>query len=353
MYEEQSQTENLQPEASAVTAKYKDYKRICLKLGLFITVMLLLREIAPLAITFVVRLMPDNELLKYSAQLIISALFLQIAPSFIGAFMLKYRGVTMKNGYKKPERCLKAISNFPAIYGFAMTINIITLVVIYLVTVNVDVEESFTPMNSITPGSLPQALILFVLLAIVAPIFEEFIFRGCVLNALKPYGNGLAVFVSAFFFGAMHGNFQQFFYAFAVGIALGYIAVATNSIFPTTILHAMLNAISGILLIFMATEPVSQMLSGTGDANNAVCVTFAFFILAVLLTALIGFILMIKKLVRIRKYHLAAVWTEISNRKKVLLLLIMPTTIIAVLLLVDVYGGFDTITALLSKLLLR
>lgn len=78
------------------------------------------------------------------------------------------------------------------------------------------------------------------------------------MNLLKPYGSGVAVFVSAFCFGIFHGNFQQFFYAFILGILLGYISYATNSMFCNTALHAMFNAISGIIMIFVSTEPVQK-----------------------------------------------------------------------------------------------
>ena len=47
--------------------------------------------------------------------------------------------------------------------------------------------------------------------------------------------------LTAFIFGVYHGNFDQFPYAFAVGIFLGMIGVRSNSLIPSTILHVVNN----------------------------------------------------------------------------------------------------------------
>ena len=51
----------------------------------------------------------------------------------------------------------------------------------------------------------------------------------------------MAIFGSAFLFGLFHGNFGQFFYAFAVGAVFAYVALRTGGIRYTVALHFLVN----------------------------------------------------------------------------------------------------------------
>jgi len=52
---------------------------------------------------------------------------------------------------------------------------------------------------------------------------EEFVFRRCVINHLKPYGEKAALITSAFLFALFHGSINQIFYAFGLGLVFGYL----------------------------------------------------------------------------------------------------------------------------------
>lgn len=81
---------------------------------------------------------------------------------------------------------------------------------------------------------------------LIAPIFEEFIYRGAVLRSLEKYGKCFAVLISAMLFGLMHGNFYQIFMAMGVGIILGYLATE-YSIKLTILLHIINNVCVQVL----------------------------------------------------------------------------------------------------------
>ena len=68
-------------------------------------------------------------------------------------------------------------------------------------------------------GLLPRIIVV----GILAPIFEELIFRKLLIDHLSKYGTFLAIVVSGLFFGLFHGNFQQFFYAAGLGFLFAYI----------------------------------------------------------------------------------------------------------------------------------
>ena len=80
-----------------------------------------------------------------------------------------------------------------------------------------------------------------ILLVLLAPVLEEWIFRKLILRRLAPWGEPVAIFGSAFLFGLFHGNFGQFFYAFAVGAVFAYVALRTGGIRYTVALHFLVN----------------------------------------------------------------------------------------------------------------
>ncbi len=99
-------------------------------------------------------------------------------------------------------------------------------------------------VNVITGSNIWISAIYIVLLA---PPFEEFLFRKLICDRTIKYGQGTAVVVSGLIFGLFHGNFNQFFYAFALGCFLAYIYVRTGTIKYSTILHMMVNFVGSVL----------------------------------------------------------------------------------------------------------
>ncbi len=327
----------------------KSYKADCLRLGFFLTVTLLIRDLASGLSPLLSRALSgvDSESLVYAITLLYSGLCLQIIPSVLAAVMLKYSLKNICGGFIAPKNTKKALANFPALYGAGMMVNIATMGVILLLWrlgVIQNQGDISDMMNStgLNPPNFGSSFVLLVLLTVIAPFFEEFIFRGAVLRLLQPYGNGLAIFVSAFCFGIYHGNFQQFFYAFALGICLGYIAVATKSLFCSTVLHALFNSIGGIIMIFVSTDAVqTRALDPTAeltDGQHLVMTFYALFLIIVLLTAVFGFASLIGKLKRIRRFSPPKLWGEVGNGKKLALLMLTISVIAAELLMIDVMG---------------
>lgn len=86
-------------------------------------------------------------------------------------------------------------------------------------------------------------------LVLFAPVFEELICRGVVLGSLRSrYGVTIAWLVSSLFFGILHGQPVQVVNAFVVGLVLGYVYIATDSLWAAMILHALNNAVAYLAL---------------------------------------------------------------------------------------------------------
>ncbi|MBE6608202.1 MAG: CPBP family intramembrane metalloprotease [Ruminococcaceae bacterium] len=94
------------------------------------------------------------------------------------------------------------------------------------------------------------ATILYV--AVIAPIFEEIVFRKVIIDRIKRFGYMPAMIFSGVAFGFFHGNFSQFFYATLLGMLLGYIYCRTGKIIHTILMHSVINIYGGVVptLIF-------------------------------------------------------------------------------------------------------
>lgn len=100
-----------------------------------------------------------------------------------------------------------------------------------------------------------------IAVAVVAPIVEEIIFRGLVLNRLSRVMPGwLAVVLSAAVFGACHGHPVWFVYAFVLGAVFGFIDLRSGSILPSILGHVVFNLIGQILSFIPETEEGTENL---------------------------------------------------------------------------------------------
>lgn len=100
-------------------------------------------------------------------------------------------------------------------------------------------QQAGEPLQDMVSTSSPWIIFLFGV--VIAPLVEEWIFRRVLLRRLSPWGEPVAIFGSAFLFGLFHGNFGQFFYAFAVGAVFAYVALRTGGIRYTVALHFLVN----------------------------------------------------------------------------------------------------------------
>jgi hypothetical protein len=88
-------------------------------------------------------------------------------------------------------------------------------------------------------------------ITIAAPILEEILCRGVILNGLlKNYSPNKAILISAIFFGAMHLNPWQAIPAFFGGLFIGWIYYKTRSVIPGMIIHATINTM-GVIFLFV------------------------------------------------------------------------------------------------------
>lgn len=85
----------------------------------------------------------------------------------------------------------------------------------------------------------------FFLIALTPGICEEILFRGFALRPLeKRLGAKWAVIITAIAFSLMHLDVVRLIPTFLLGIAFGYVAVKTKSIYPPIVLHVLNNSVA-------------------------------------------------------------------------------------------------------------
>lgn len=94
---------------------------------------------------------------------------------------------------------------------------------------------------------LTHPLVMVFILLLAAPLCEEWFFRKLLLDRACIYGEKLAIFVSALLFACYHTSVYQFFYAFLVGLILGYLYLRTGKLWVTVLMHAVFNLLCSIL----------------------------------------------------------------------------------------------------------
>lgn len=100
--------------------------------------------------------------------------------------------------------------------------------------------------------SIDNGIVRICTVTLLAPIAEEFAFRGMALklsaSAFHTKHAALwAILFTAFCFGCYHGNVVQFCYSVPAGIILGCLAIWSGSLIPGIILHMILNASSYVI----------------------------------------------------------------------------------------------------------
>jgi membrane protease YdiL (CAAX protease family) len=100
----------------------------------------------------------------------------------------------------------------------------------------------------------PRALICFALTAIVlAPLFEETLFRGVLLPVLgRELGGGRAVVLSAAVFALAHLSLGELVPLFVLALGLGWLRWQSGRLLPCVLMHALWNGLTFLNLLLLA-----------------------------------------------------------------------------------------------------
>ncbi len=110
----------------------------------------------------------------------------------------------------------------------------------------------------------PEAL-SFLSVGLVAPIFEELLFRGLILHGfLQNYRRGTAMLASAVLFSVFHLNPIQAFPALALGVTYAWLRVRTRSLWPCLVAHSLNNSMVWLLSAILPVQIPGYTLPASG-----------------------------------------------------------------------------------------
>ena len=121
-----------------------------------------------------------------------------------------------------------------------------------------------------------------IMTVFVAPILEEIVFRGVIMNNLRKYGIRAAIIINSFLFGLSHYNVEMIIPAFLTGIIFSYVA-CKYSIKYSILIHFLLNTITQILQVIILSKIEMSI------------VVFGLFLLFLIIFLLIFFIIGLAK----------------------------------------------------------
>ena len=131
-----------------------------------------------------------------------------------------------------------------------------------------------TPLPTDTAAGWHIPLLVVLGGAILPALVEEFALRGIALGALKKFGNGFAIILTAILFGIMHGNIEQIPFAFMLGLYLGFAVIRTGTMWTAVAIHLINNGFAFLL----------DMLSGNLSTLEINTISYFYFMLTVVLT---------------------------------------------------------------------
>lgn len=114
--------------------------------------------------------------------------------------------------------------------------------------------------GSAAGGSLPMSLFI---MAFLPAVTEELICRGVVLKGYLTSGVAprKAALLNGLFFGLMHMNLRQFFYAFLLGYVIALAVIRSGSVIYGMIMHFVINAVQVILSFALTASTPDSVLS--------------------------------------------------------------------------------------------
>nr|WP_297280019.1 CPBP family intramembrane glutamic endopeptidase [uncultured Butyricicoccus sp.] len=215
-----------------------------------------------------------SRMLYDSGGALIAGALAGIVPCF--ALGLTTRVQELPGYFLRQRKCL----NWVVVLGSLLLVlglqNIASLFTIPMELIANQLNASFySAYESATAVSVTPTMLAYSVL--IAPFCEELLYRGFVLQYLKPYGKTFAIVFAAVLFGLMHGNIIQLPMALLCGMLFGYIALEYS--LPASILiHALTNftaeAVSWLSSADeVAAEAVNQALFAFGLVALFLCIS--------------------------------------------------------------------------------
>lgn len=173
-------------------------------------------------------------------------------PLFMILFVLPY-SLFSRAFYQKRTGLIP----FGTIQLSSLWLPVISMIILSVATMFYGEDETWL-LRIFTFSPLHQ-FIFVVAVVFAAPVIEEIIFRGFLLNAgigYGPNGRRVAIAVTSLLFASAHYQYHSpvtFIIIFVMSVIFCLVRIKTNSLIAPIILHALYNGIQ-MLLLFILTD---------------------------------------------------------------------------------------------------
>lgn len=183
-----------------------------------------------------------------------------IFPSIIASFdFLVVRPKTGKslNFNFSPTNFSTYLLIFPMMFGMMLVGEFVTS---QIPTTGPFFGDFYKFFEGLMSNLVDDQTVMVITAVIMAPIFEEIIFRGIMQKGMM--NNGVepwkAILLSSILFGLIHGNPWQFVGATLLGCVLGLVYYKTKSLLLPMLLHGFNNLCSAILIFYTKKESFAE-----------------------------------------------------------------------------------------------
>lgn len=161
---------------------------------------------------------------------------------------------------KLPWRVLKpADAVLSLLFGYMLVPMMLFLNYVSLLFVENHLQEASVSMKQDY-----MFVVQLLFMAVIPAMAEEFLFRGVFFHSYRKNGVFGAALMSALIFGMFHMNFNQFFYAFVLGVVFALLVEATGSLFSSMLAHFAANSYSVIMMSLIPDDVLEQAASAGG-----------------------------------------------------------------------------------------
>lgn len=189
-------------------------------------------------------------------------LFSNVAMFLSAIFMFDFFICRRKNGVKlnfdfSSANLMTYLLIFPMMFGMMLIAESATAII---PTTGPFFGSYYDYFNRLMEQMVSDPATLVVMAVLMAPLFEEIIFRGIILKGLlnDKVRPKTAILISSVLFGLVHGNPWQFVGAVMLGSVIGLVYYKTKSLLLPILLHAFNNACSVVLIYSTEHETFAE-----------------------------------------------------------------------------------------------
>ena len=237
---------NTEQQNNARKVDLKKAKKVFSKIGITLCMVILVIYITQIAISAVLVLLKKEAFLETSTGMWITSIIPMYAFAFpVGLLMLHS---VPRNAPEKKEITFKTFLVYVCIAFFLM--NIGNYIGVFL---SMFLSQG-TAENALDTFAFDTSPLKILVMVILAPLLEEYIFRKQIIDRTKIYGEKTAVILSGLLFGLFHTNMFQFFYAFFVGVLFAYIYVRTGRLRYPVLIHGIINFCGSVIAPYIVSK---------------------------------------------------------------------------------------------------